>query len=293
MLRDRTADGPDFIGIGLPSSGTRWAYDALAAHPLVRMPLIKELHFLDRGVRTERLRKLRAQPRWKLARRHRRFIRAYERSGLLDQLTAHEARFHARKRAELLTDLLPSEAEFDLYGQLFRPFRPFVTGEITPDYYRVPDRTIDAFATRFPGARYLLMVRHPVDRLLSSLNKCVAKGLITRTEAEHRLAVATTNHAVYQPSPSGTFQRWSERVGESAVHVTLLDDVIADPAAAQRAIHRFLGLPSLTPWVRVAGNRKEGLNPHTVRGDRDALRQAFASEIAECQRLFGGATLRW
>ncbi len=176
MVRGRATDGPDFIGIGIPASGTRWLYDALAAHPMIRMPLVKELHFLDRGVRSRRLAKLRARPAWQLPRRHRRFVRVYERSGLLEQLVEHEARYHARERTGAPTDLLPSEAEFDLYQRLFQPFRPFVTGEVTPGYYRVSDRTIDAVATRFPHARYLLMVRHPVDRLLSSLNKRVAKG---------------------------------------------------------------------------------------------------------------------
>jgi hypothetical protein len=167
-----------------------------------------------------------------------------------------------------------------------------VTGEVTPGYYRVSDRTIDAVATRFPHARYLLMVRHPVDRLLSSLNKRGAKGLMTRADAEHRIALAANGHTGHAPSPSGTYRRWTARVGEGAVHVTLLDDVVTDPAAAQRAIHRFLGL-SLAPWVRVAGNRKHARHPLTVRGDRDALRDAFASEIAACQRLFGGSTHRW
>lgn len=147
--------GPDFVGIGLPASGTRWLYDSLVAHRAVRMPPIKELHFLDWGVPRPSLDRLGARPRWSLPPRHRRFIRTYERSGLLESLLQHEAEFQTRRRDGERHDRLPTPAELDLYERLFSPFRPFATGEVTPTYHGLADATIDAFTERFPWVRFL------------------------------------------------------------------------------------------------------------------------------------------
>ena len=39
---------PDFLGIGLPQSGTTWLYNNLRCHPELHLPDIKELHYFDR-----------------------------------------------------------------------------------------------------------------------------------------------------------------------------------------------------------------------------------------------------
>lgn len=285
--------GPDFIGIGLPASGTRWLYDSLVAHRAVRMPPIKELHFLDRGVLKASLERLQARPGWSLPRRHRRFIATYERSGLLEELLRHEAGFQAARRAGVRSERLPTPAEFDLYERLFLPFRPFATGEVTPAYHRLSDRLIESFTDRFPGVKYLLMVRNPVERFLSSLNKRIALGILTLEEADRRVEDALAGRGLDEPSPSRAFDRWTRHVGSGAVHAVLLDDVARDPVAAQRDIFAFLGLPTGRMWFRVPGNRKQGLYPRTVSVDAEALRPAFADEIRACRERFGGATLTW
>lgn len=39
---------PDFLGIGLPQSGTTWLYDNLRCHTQLFLPATKELHYFDR-----------------------------------------------------------------------------------------------------------------------------------------------------------------------------------------------------------------------------------------------------
>ncbi len=39
---------PDFLGIGLPQSGTTWLYENLRCHPHLNLPSTKELHYFDR-----------------------------------------------------------------------------------------------------------------------------------------------------------------------------------------------------------------------------------------------------
>src|SRR5436309_1488729 len=44
-----TAEGPDFICVGMPKAGTDWLLDQVQYHPDFWMPPVKGLHYLNRG----------------------------------------------------------------------------------------------------------------------------------------------------------------------------------------------------------------------------------------------------
>ncbi len=46
-LGERQPDGPDFLCIGAPKSGTSWLFSNLACHPTIWMPPIKDLQFFS------------------------------------------------------------------------------------------------------------------------------------------------------------------------------------------------------------------------------------------------------
>ncbi len=305
--------GPDFLCIGMPASGTRWLYDNLQAHADVEMPLIKELHFLDRGFRSRTLknrldrvarRERDGQP---IDSRHRAFLDAYAKAPSVPGLVKAEEDFlRLWKHGDAIeTPFKPDQEHFDWYEGLFAPYRPSLTGDITPGYWRIGPDVIRDFHARYPHVRYLAMVRDPVRRTVSSLNKQVHKGLFTLDQARGLIKAPPPEAKViangdlvhtFGVRASEAIGKWAGVVGRDAIKVVALDHVSADPDAARSDIYGFLGLsPDPAKVDRdMTQNRKENRFPNLLADvDTTVLRQRLAGEIEACKALIDDPSLSW
>ncbi|MEM8632393.1 MAG: sulfotransferase [Pseudomonadota bacterium] len=296
-----TRFGPDFISIGMPSSGTRWLYDNLQAHKDVHMPYIKELHFLDRGIREHtvknRTREANQQDRdaAQIDPRDRAFLDRYLHGEVVPELRSAEQEYlkHSKEGRIRESLFIPQEHHFEFYDSLFRCYFPKKTGDITPGYFRLPEKTISAFHNRYPFAKYLLIIRNPVLRLVSKLNKRVHKGVLPVEDAKRRILnpMGDSNRDL-----SRTIEKWMGIVGRDAVLTITLEAVASDPIPELQKIFSFLDLSADASEISedLKGNRKQDRIPKLLSDlDTNNLREWFAEEIERCQALVGGATLEW
>ena len=305
--------GPDFLCIGMPASGTRWLYDNLQAHGDVMMPLIKELHFLDRGFRSRTLNNRldrvarRERDGLPIDPRHRAFLDAYAKAPSVPGLPAAEEDFiRLWKHGDAIeTPFKPDQDHFAWYEALFAPYRPCLTGDITPGYWRIGPDVIREFHARYPDVRYFAMVRDPVRRTVSSLNKQVHKGLFTLEQARDFIRTPPSEADViangdlmhtFGVQASEAIGKWADVVGHDAIKVVALDHVSADADAARADIYAFLGLSDDPDLIdrQMTQNRKENRFPNLL-GDADTsvLRERLSDEIEACKALLGDPSLPW
>ncbi|MEM7191709.1 MAG: sulfotransferase [Pseudomonadota bacterium] len=303
--------GPDFVSIGMPLSGTRWLYDQLSAHEDVRLPKIKELHFLDRGIRAESAKKRLERQ----SQRERRdnldaadtlFLDRYINSPVSTELVEIEADYHRPPkqlggRFDRTANIALEARHFEWYLSLFEPFKPKITGDITPGYYAVNREKIAQFRSYCPKAKQILIVRRPADVVISKLKKRVRKGVMTKSEVDRSFGAGPDRSAFFQAvcrvAPTRGFQNWSSVFGEDNIHVIIFDDIVADAETVRQELCRYLGLSVGPDSFSLAANhnrkqRKEG-EEVVLDIDREAISEALHEETERCKALFGGSTANW
>lgn len=201
--------GIPFYGIGAMRSGTTWLSALLRSYPDCAVTPVKELHFFDTryGVHdistsylnqarilSEQGEKIQEYLQDKLARMektgHRRV--ANERSGSGGEAIALDIlgpgsytcwtdevrrRFHEASRIGLRIKRLKASCDFFSIRDL-DSYVDYVTrngrdaaafGEITPSYALLPSEAFVEMDSALPGARYIFIMRDPVDRLWSQV----------------------------------------------------------------------------------------------------------------------------
>ena len=121
--------------VGAQKAGTTWVYDVLGRHPEVGFPPVKESHFWS---------DLYGGGQW---RQH--FSRRKRRPPRLARLL------------EVVT-----QADYRAYLAECAGDRP-VSGDISPDYAMLPSDAFRRMEAAVPDARFLFVMRDPVDRFWS------------------------------------------------------------------------------------------------------------------------------
>ncbi len=144
---------PTFMVIGAQKSGTSWIYQYFKMHPGIRSLPVKEFHFFDDY---ERRINGNSIPRGKL----RAFLKC-----IWFGITKHPYYaiwgfiFTFTKR-----DI--DKKTLDRYAKLFYWNKP--SGDITPAYATLSEKTIAHIARRFPNLKIIYIMRNPVERLWSA-----------------------------------------------------------------------------------------------------------------------------
>lgn len=139
------------------------------------------------------------------------------------------------------------------YQRQFKPARGTlakpVRGEITPAYATLSTACVKELARYQPNLRILFVIRNPIERIWSQLiMNLTCWGEAANIEIEdERLSVPYLIHmaesdAVYlRTDYARTLAIWSEAFGREAVHVTLYEDLIAQPSASFAALLTHIG----------------------------------------------------
>jgi hypothetical protein len=184
-------------GIGAQKSGTTWLYDVLKAHPDCHCSDTKELHYFDvlhlKGERTH------LDQRLKLLERLR---------GTADEQGAKTPpRLHNRiARLESLVAMYPerSDDHTRYLNVLLSGYKgQKVACDITPSYATL-DRSVFCEMASIAPARFLFVMRDPVDRMWSQIRMAIS----TEISAESPdLFSAACLKRVYDLHASGRLQR--------------------------------------------------------------------------------------
>lgn len=174
---------------------------------------------------------------------------------------------------------------------------PILAGEVTPSYLfhpAVPGRV----AGLLPGARFVVLLRDPVDRAYSHYQKSVRDGRESLPfddaleREEERLAAdpdfggAAWTHFSYQARGryAEQIRRWFALFPRERFLFLQSGEMFRDPAAVCDRVFRFLGLPSvdIVPEHRNAGVY-EAMRPET----RSRLAAAFRPHNEALYELLG------
>lgn len=188
-----------FFGLGATKAGTSWLHDYLSAHPEVKMPVAKELHYYDARFRRrvpDQLAKLDA-------------IEA-DLQARLDRAGDPAAQGRLTQRLSELRAYRPILAATGSDMQ----FRDFLTncgqdarvvGDITPAYALLPPRVLARMQNLGTQVRFLYILRDPIDRLWSNVR--MRAGQTLRDGAD----LATHAYAIFDQWLSGDIASLNRR----------------------------------------------------------------------------------
>jgi Sulfotransferase family len=149
-----------------------------------------------------------------------------------------------------------------------------ITGEWTPGYMCDP-WTVPLLAEAAPEARYLIMLRDPVERYRSEIAPLLRQS---RKRGYDPLSVVFANHAILHSMYHGQVKRALEILGRHRVLVLQYERCVDDPLAQMQRTQRFLELEPLDAVPRALEFRvRTSLYPL---GENPALPERLRSELS-------------
>lgn len=156
------------FGIGAAKAGTTWLYRYLAAHPEVRLPAVKELHYFD------------TCETGKFDRQVTRMMR--ERKRRKDRLPTGDARLDKRLQREVwaytgwLNVIREGQNDAGYLAYLNHGAEAArVVGDITPAYATLSEASLSRMAGLAPMTRFVFLMRDPLDRLWSNIRMAATR----------------------------------------------------------------------------------------------------------------------
>lgn len=275
--------GPDFICAGAMKTGTSWLYDVLRRHPAIWLPPIKEIsyftsHYVEKQHDYFRPRRARLVAE---ARLHWTGV-AKEAGGSPSwQGSAADAMLAAIRHLE-------QDANTDAWYEDIFQFRGAdqIAGDISPDYCLLPRVGIRHILRSQPGTKIILMLRDPVERLISHACASVP-GLGSVNDLEELIRSAQGREWRAVSDYSGWLPKWIAAVDPARLHITYTRRIGREPHVVLEEICEFLGVP-FDPDVFPGAMRKvyESQKPEGVETLIELLRNEMAPQYAAFRRQF-------
>lgn len=279
-----SANGPDFMCVGMQKAGTGWLYDQLQHHPDFWMPPVKEIHYFDRPRDDDRnlkaLDKRRAAKRWSVE------------SGWRELVPGDEVFFERADRA------FRNDLDIDAYLGLFEPKGDLLTGDVTPGYSTLAPELIRRIVDAMPALKVMLLVRDPIARVWSQIAMYNRRGKFDPRlldKPEGLLRFVNRPAVSLRSFPTRIDGHWREALPETQFRVFFFDDIAARPEAVRREMLEFLGAspdyesPLTADYNRKAGQSKIEMNETA----REVLVAHFRDELLACRALYGETAAAW
>ena len=229
--------GPDFLGVGPERTGTTWLYENLSKSSRVWCPPLKELRYFWENE---------AFPQEGLVQRYD-FVRSWHRRQYahygctrFGYFLRHPIRiFSERERLTWDFRYLFSRHTDEWYLSSFSPGTDKISGEISPQYFFLPEPTIQHIHAVVPNAKIIVSLREPLDWVWSFARMNMEKGYLRNDEASLK-AFIEKKIARSQFTPA--LSRWYTHFSKERVLVVFYDDLSGNPKNFLRKILRFLDL---------------------------------------------------
>jgi hypothetical protein len=178
------------------------------------------------------------------------------------------------------------------YSSLFRPADGQLSGEISPEYARLPEQTVRRIHAMLPELKIIYLLRDPIERAWSQAAKYFSArgsgGLdeAPREEVQRFLArPGTLRHSSY----ASNLEVWERYFPRHQIFVGFYDQLVEDPGSLLVDIYRFLGLEDseelIPEAVRARHNARSytAVNPEFSR----TLAPRLKAEIERIHERFG------
>ena len=166
-----------------------------------------------------------------------------------------EIHFFDRYAAEAVEDDFAER-----YAQFFPRQPDSVAGEWTPDYMYAP-WNLPLLAQAAPEARYLVMLRDPVERFRSEVSPAL-RGLVE--SGLNALTMLAVGSGILHSAYHAPVERAFEVLGRDRVIVLQYERCLDDPLAEMQRTQRFLGLEpvaALPPNLEAPERSQERIFP--------------------------------
>ena len=172
------------------------------------MPPVKELHYLDHRAAAETALSLKRRA-----------------DKDLERTNEHRAKIALRPLDQRDMDFLAAfvgmtwwRTDFDAYASLFSLKGDLISGDITPDYSRLSERTIARLMRRLPKTKVIFIARDPVERVWSHVTMRMGRGQIDRgIDADGVMRLVRQRFVATRSYPSEIVARWRRYVPSGAV----------------------------------------------------------------------------
>lgn len=222
---------PAIIGIGAQKAGTTWLSQMLGQHPKVWSSPFKEVQFFN----------------YLYIEEHRKWLPWHFRMSRTSIEKRHAARGQdvpAEVQAYLERITRGKMFTNQWYKQVFAPApEGMLPMDVTPEYSTLPEEGVE-FVTRFlPHAKFIYLVRHPVDRAISQLKMNITRAKRKpatladwMTEIEDPVLLDRGNYVEFMP-------RWNAKLGPQRLLYLPFGAISRTPLDVMRRVESFLGLP--------------------------------------------------
>lgn len=222
---------PAIIGIGAQKAGTTWLGQKLGQHPHVWAPPFKEMQFFNHRYIEE----------------HRSWLPWHFRRSKLVIQQSHDSRNEEVPEALLrYLERMTREPMFTnhWYKQAFAPAPDdALPMDVTPEYSTLPEEGVAFVAKFLPKAKFIYVIRHPVDRAISQLKMNITRAKRKPqtvsdwlNEIEDPVLLDRGDYATYVP-------RWSAHFGPDRLLILPFGQIAADPEGLMRQVEAFLDIP--------------------------------------------------
>ena len=155
---------PAFICIGPGRTGTTWLYKMLRQHPAVWLPPLKEIRVLAEGLfyPPYSLKELVVARHW-----HYRLMRASLPRVFIKAVLRRESFVAFRWSLRYVLRPGARQFSFEWYSSLFKNDGNLISGDITPEYYDLPESRVNELSEYCRSIKIILFVRNPIERVWS------------------------------------------------------------------------------------------------------------------------------
>ncbi len=232
---------PDFIGVGTERAGTSWVFSMLAHHPDIWVPPLKEIHYFDEIDPDVPTQKPRFGFHLKSRMKHK-FVPFFN-------MTHRPEFFKNNWWAYLAWDIayFIGKQNDQWYQNLFpsRLVKGRICGEYTPAYCNISQDIMARMKDMNPDMKFLLMLRHPVSQIRSSLiqNFVMIEGRDFNTvSAQEMEEWLNSPFANLKANLTEILNRWQECVDEEHLFIGLYEEISTAPQEFIARLYEFLGV---------------------------------------------------
>jgi hypothetical protein len=269
---------PGFVCVGPERTGTSWLYVALSGHPEIAMPPVKEIrYFYDCAAYPGEtlLQRFSAAGDW-----HCREYRAY----VAERLASYRRNPLQR---QLFWDLkyLFGRRSIRWYRALFD--RDKIAGDISPQYFSMPDSQLERMARHLGGVKVLILLRDPIEWSWSFARMSLIKDRACVPDWE--LEEFFLEYRNYYPTVEA-IERWKRYFPPDRVFVGFFDKLREEPRRFLDEVCDFIGVSRRAP---VPASVNVGGGPPLPAETLSYLRALWLPEIERLCEVYAPYPQTW
>lgn len=278
----KISKAPNFICIGPEKTGTTLLYSLLQRHPDVRLPPMKELRYWDEGynVPTHSIGRVLTSKHWHYQLIRRRFFK----KALQEFKRLVAFRWQSETEFYWWLRYVWGRRDSKWYESLFD--EEFVSGDISPLYYGLPECRVRDIANYNPDMKVIMFVRDPIERAWSKIKMNLLshkKRQLCELSFSEFSEYSAIVHGKWVPYTKAE-ELWGGYFKN--IHIALFDCLEEDQSVWIERIYEFL---ELEPPVKAEG-LEEKVNVSRISTIPteflEVLKKQYLGEIIEIEERF-------